>query len=120
MTSKGLLLYANQEYMDPTGGTVHTLSLPVSSEMAPTFKVLVYHVTEDGEVLSDAITLPVEGIGSRTVRRSRDAICNRGVGRHIWGQCQQNGGRLAGCRQQNSLVWGGGRGAEVCGAGAGR
>ena len=65
--SKGLLLYANQETMTQTGRTVHTLSLPVSSEMAPTFKVLVYHVTEDGEVLSDAITLPVEGIGSGTV-----------------------------------------------------
>ncbi|XP_043245415.1 CD109 antigen-like [Amphibalanus amphitrite] len=65
--SKGLLLYANQETMTQTGRTVHTLSLPVSSEMAPTFKVLVYHVTEDGEVLSDAITLPVEGIGSGAV-----------------------------------------------------
>ena len=69
MTSKGLLLYASQEYIAPTGAshTVYTLSLPVSAEMAPSFRVLVYHVTEDGEVLSDAITLPVEGIGSGTV-----------------------------------------------------
>ena len=53
--------------MESSARTVYTLSLPVSSEMAPTFKVLVYHVTEDGEVLSDAITLPVNGIGGENV-----------------------------------------------------
>ena len=67
MTSKGLLLYASQEQLRPPGVSVHTLSLPVSAQMAPTFKVLVYHVTDDGELLSDAITLPVDGIGSRNV-----------------------------------------------------
>lgn len=68
VTSKGLLLYSNQEYMDDsTGATVRTFSLPVSAEMAPTFRVVVYHVTEDGEVLADSIALPVDGISSGSV-----------------------------------------------------
>ena len=72
VTSKGLLLYASQEQLRPPGVSVHTLSLPVSAQMAPTFKVLVYHVTDDGELLSDAITLPVDGIGSRHVSGERE------------------------------------------------
>ena len=79
VTSKGLLLYANQEQLKPPGPSVHTLSLPVSAQMAPTFKVLVYHVTEDGEVLSDAITLPVDGIGSRNVSPAGRGDCLLGL-----------------------------------------
>ncbi|XP_076069383.1 CD109 antigen-like [Oratosquilla oratoria] len=61
--AKSLLLYTATEEVMWTTGSVATLSVAVSSHMSPRFTFLVYHVTPDGEVLSDAIAVPVKNIG---------------------------------------------------------
>ncbi|XP_037085494.1 complement C3-like [Pollicipes pollicipes] len=61
--SKNLVIHGDRVPVEDTSGpTMKTLSLPVSAEMAPSFRILVYHVTDDGEVVTDSIQVPVEGI----------------------------------------------------------
>ncbi|XP_050698378.1 CD109 antigen-like isoform X1 [Eriocheir sinensis] len=67
--AKEMILFAGKEVL-PTfnRASVKTLSIPVSSEMAPAFKIFVYHVTQTHEIISDAITIPVDGVSKHKVR----------------------------------------------------
>jgi len=58
--SKGLILQAGTVDMDNVWSVSKSFSVPVSSEMAPGFRVLVYHLTQHGETLSDEIFVPVQ------------------------------------------------------------
>lgn len=63
--SKGMILHSATEV---TGGDdVVTMSLAVSSSMAPRFTIVVYATTSDGEVLADALTVPVQVFGKMDV-----------------------------------------------------
>lgn len=62
--SKGLILYSGKESMEILFRPIKTLSIAVSSEMAPSFRVLVYHVTLDGQVIADSINIPVKSINT--------------------------------------------------------
>nr|XP_045599597.1 CD109 antigen-like [Procambarus clarkii] len=55
--SKGVMVYSASEMSH--GDDVVTISIAVASSMAPRFTILVYTITNDGEVLADAISLPV-------------------------------------------------------------
>lgn len=56
--SKGLILQDGTErFENPT--LSFTFSVPISPEMTPGFRVLVYYVTQRGEILSDSTFVPV-------------------------------------------------------------
>lgn len=66
--AKEMILYAGLEVLDRTSrASVKTVSIPVSSEMAPAFKIVVYHLTQSNEIISDSLTIPVDGISSHKV-----------------------------------------------------
>ncbi|KAK8389963.1 hypothetical protein O3P69_012881 [Scylla paramamosain] len=61
--AKDMILFAGKEVLDTTSrASVKTMSVPVSSEMAPAFRIFVYHLTQTHEIISDCITIPVDGI----------------------------------------------------------
>ncbi|XP_069938701.1 CD109 antigen [Cherax quadricarinatus] len=67
--AKEMILYAAKEVLDRTSrASVRTVSVPVSSEMAPAFKIIVYHLTHSYEIISDSLTVPVDGISRHKVR----------------------------------------------------
>ena len=74
--SKNLVIHGDRVPVKDAGGsTVTTTSVPVSAEMAPSFRLVVYHVTDAGELVTDSVQVPVEGINrgrvSGHVTRSR-------------------------------------------------
>ncbi|CAG0898634.1 unnamed protein product [Cyprideis torosa] len=55
--AKGLLLVADEQAVE--GNTnVHTFAIPVSAEMGPSFRIVAYVVTSDGEIIADSLTMP--------------------------------------------------------------
>ena len=78
---------------DSSGPTVFTTSVPVSAQMAPSFRLVVYHVTDAGELVTDSVQVPVEGINrgrvSHVIRlcvyaRERDAEGRNVHGKRIY------------------------------------
>lgn len=66
--SKELILLAGKEVFDSTThASIKTMSIPVSSEMAPAFTMVVYYFTQNDEVISDTITIPVDNISQHKV-----------------------------------------------------
>ncbi|XP_059351436.1 CD109 antigen-like [Daphnia carinata] len=59
VVSKGLVIYGGTE-SHPHPTKLLTFSIPVSCDMAPTFKLIAMVVTPTGELLADSITIPVE------------------------------------------------------------
>ena len=51
-----------------------SFTVPISSEMAPGFRVLVYHVTQHGEILSDTVFVPVEQLSQQNVELSFNQV----------------------------------------------
>ncbi|KAK3858623.1 hypothetical protein Pcinc_035182 [Petrolisthes cinctipes] len=67
--AKEMILYAGQEVLDRTSrASVKTMSVPVSSAMAPAFRIFVYHITQNYEIISDSLTIPVDGISRHKVK----------------------------------------------------
>ncbi|KAK3859992.1 hypothetical protein Pcinc_033930 [Petrolisthes cinctipes] len=64
--SKGMILHSSTEVTE--GDNVVTMSLAVSSSMAPRFTIVVYATTGDGEVLADALTVPVQVFGKMDIK----------------------------------------------------
>lgn len=60
--------------------TVTTFAVALSPEMAPSCKIIAYHVTPDGEVIADMLTLPIIGISREelilNVNRKQDRTGN--------------------------------------------
>lgn len=66
--SKEMILLAGKEVLDHTlQANIKTMSVPVSSEMAPAFTMVVYHFAQNNEVISDTITIPVDKITQHKV-----------------------------------------------------
>ena len=66
--AKEILLYSSLSVFDASeGGSVKTLSIPVSAEMAPSFKLVVYDMAQHYEMIADSITVPVDGISRHNV-----------------------------------------------------
>lgn len=63
--SKGLLLLADS--MDAALDGATTFAIPVSAEMSPAFRLVVLGVTRQGEIVSDAVWVPVEGLSMHKV-----------------------------------------------------
>jgi len=57
--SKGLILQHGTEVLRSSEAVSATFAIPVSADMTPGFRLLVYHVTQRGEVLSDTTFVPV-------------------------------------------------------------
>ncbi|XP_071531816.1 CD109 antigen-like [Panulirus ornatus] len=66
--SKGVLVHSETEVTK--GDDVVTISIVVASAMAPRFTILVYITTESGEVLADALAIPVKVFENMEVRLS--------------------------------------------------
>lgn len=60
--SKGGILTHGREKCLGMSATVTSFAVALSAEMAPSCKIIAYHVTADGEVLADMLTLPIKGI----------------------------------------------------------
>lgn len=55
--------------------TVTSLAIPLSAEMAPSLRVVVYVIEEKSyEIIADSVTLPVRGINRGNVSTSRAHI----------------------------------------------
>lgn len=59
MVSKGLIIYGATE-VQPHPRKSLTFSVPVSGEMAPTFKLVAMIVNPVGELVTDSVTIPVQ------------------------------------------------------------
>ena len=57
--SKGIIVHSAKEEVEPLRNPIKTLSIPVSSSMAPSFEVLVYHITRDGFIFADSVSIPI-------------------------------------------------------------
>ena len=62
VVSKGNILITGEELVTGMLRSVTTFSVSLSPEMAPNCNVIVYHITNDGEIVADSVSLPVEGI----------------------------------------------------------
>ncbi|XP_050702984.1 LOW QUALITY PROTEIN: CD109 antigen-like [Eriocheir sinensis] len=66
--SEGAVVYSGREPVgDLTPPTVTTFSLPASAEMAPVARILVWTVTQDGQMVSHALAVPVNPLGRHEV-----------------------------------------------------
>nr|CAH0103527.1 unnamed protein product [Daphnia galeata] len=59
VVSKGLVIHGSTE-THPHPTKLVTFSIPVSSEMAPTFKLVAMVVSPVGELVADSVTIPVQ------------------------------------------------------------
>ena len=67
MVSKGLVIHgATETHPHPT--KLVTFSVPVSSEMAPTFKLVAMVVSPVGELVADSVTIPVKSFNRYNVK----------------------------------------------------
>jgi len=66
--SKGLLILADS--MDAALDGATTFAIPVSAEMSPAFRLVVLGVTRQGEIVSDAVWVPVEGLSMHRVHQN--------------------------------------------------
>ena len=62
VVSKGSIQVTGQESVSGMLRSVTTFSVSLSPEMSPNCNVIVYHITPDGEIIPDSVSLPVEGI----------------------------------------------------------
>ncbi|GFT53743.1 CD109 antigen [Nephila pilipes] len=62
VVAKGIIVQSGTERVYGMLHSITTFSVPVSPEMAPVFHMVVYHITTDGEVLTDSVILPVDAI----------------------------------------------------------
>ncbi|XP_054284296.1 CD109 antigen-like [Macrosteles quadrilineatus] len=60
VVSKSEILLCGEQTVEGSSVT-STFSLSLSRRMAPGFRLLVYHITTDGQLLSDSVFLPVDG-----------------------------------------------------------
>lgn len=66
--SEGVVVYSGREPVgDLTPPTITTFSLPASAEMAPAARILVWTVTQDGQLVSHAVAVPVNPLGRHEV-----------------------------------------------------
>jgi hypothetical protein len=66
--TKGLLLFAGEQIVESPGPTTTTFALPIDPNMAPGFRLLVYHVTPHAELVADSVFMPVTGFNGYEVR----------------------------------------------------
>lgn len=75
VVSKGLVIHgATDTQIHPTKSL--TFSVPVSSEMAPTFKLVAMIVNPIGELVADSVTIPVKSFNRYKVIKSDDFTLN--------------------------------------------
>ncbi|KAG7158739.1 C-type lectin-like 8, partial [Homarus americanus] len=66
--SQGVVIYNGREpILDHSIPTVTTFSLPASTDMSPAANILVWVVTQDGQLVSHALLVPVDPLGRHKV-----------------------------------------------------
>jgi CD109 antigen len=68
VVSKGLVIHGATE-THPHPAKLVTFSVPVSSEMAPTFRLVAMVVNPVGELMADSVTIPVQSFNRYKVNR---------------------------------------------------
>ncbi|RWS10332.1 CD109 antigen-like protein, partial [Dinothrombium tinctorium] len=63
--AKGTILFSGKEKVKGMIRSITTFAIAISTEMSPNCRVFVYHVTSDGEIISDSVNLPVQGISRK-------------------------------------------------------
>lgn len=59
MLSKGILLRVYEH--EASSSSLITFSIPISSDMAPLFHVIIYSISNNFTIHSDSVTVPVDG-----------------------------------------------------------
>lgn len=77
--TKGLLLFAGEQQVESPVPTITTFALPIDSNMAPGFRLLVYHVTMNSEIVADSVFVPVIGFNGYEVIQCFILYCNTNV-----------------------------------------
>ena len=62
VVSKGNILVTGEELVTGMLRSVTTFSVSLSPEMSPSCNIIVYHITSDGEIVADSVSLPIQGI----------------------------------------------------------
>ncbi|XP_066991727.2 CD109 antigen isoform X2 [Anabrus simplex] len=99
--SKGLLLYAGEESVNDATPTITTFAVPVSVGMTPAFRVVVYHITRQGEIVADSVLMAVDGFtqykislvmnqGKDHTKQSVEAVMNAEAGAFMGIQAQRS------------------------------
>ncbi|RWS21816.1 CD109 antigen-like protein, partial [Leptotrombidium deliense] len=65
--AKGVILINGKQKAIGMSKSVTTFSVAISPEMSPNCRVVVYHATIDGEIISDSVDLPVRGISRQPI-----------------------------------------------------
>jgi hypothetical protein len=58
---------AGEQKVESPAPTTTTFALPIDSNMAPGFRLLVYHVTLNSELVADSVFVPVFGFNGYEV-----------------------------------------------------
>jgi len=58
---------AGEQKVESPAPTTTTFALPIDSNMAPGFRLLVYHVTLNSELVADSVFVPVIGFNGYEV-----------------------------------------------------
>jgi len=58
---------AGEQKVESPAPTTITFALPIDSNMAPGFRLLVYHVTPNSELVADSVFVPVIGFNGYEV-----------------------------------------------------
>nr|BAR45628.1 macroglobulin complement-related 2 [Niponia nodulosa] len=59
LVSKGIIIHGGTEALS---SSIRTFAVALSPEMAPSTTIVVYHISNEGEVVADSLTFPVNGI----------------------------------------------------------
>ena len=68
VVAKGSIQVKAQQTVNGMLRSVTTFSVSLSPEMSPNCNVIVYHITSDGEIIADSVSLPVEGINRDSLK----------------------------------------------------
>ena len=63
--SKGMILFSDEEEIE---GTLKTIAIALSAEMAPTATIVVWHIGKYSDIYADSLTFPVNGISRNKVK----------------------------------------------------
>jgi CD109 antigen len=66
--SRGSIVSAGEVNMNVPGSTASTFSIPLTNDMAPNARIVVYYVRRDGEVVADSISFDVQGVFRNQVK----------------------------------------------------
>uniref|UniRef100_T1IN02 CD109 antigen n=1 Tax=Strigamia maritima TaxID=126957 RepID=T1IN02_STRMM len=66
--AKDIIVTSGEEIMETVTQKIKTFAVPVSGEMAPSCRIVVYHVAKDREIISDSLTVPIDAVSRYEIK----------------------------------------------------